>query len=77
VIFIGIFQVLANEWLVDLHFFAQISWPLGLLVSVVDFEPKKSWVKAPNRPEKKKIKVLPGDQKSEYDFSRIESGINN
>jgi hypothetical protein len=37
-------------------FFAQISWLLGLLVSVVDFEPKKSWVQAPNRPEKKNKK---------------------
>jgi hypothetical protein len=26
------------------------------LVSVVDFEPKKSWVQAPNRPEKKNKK---------------------
>jgi hypothetical protein len=37
-------------------FFAQISWPLGPLVSVVDFEPKKFWVQAPNRPEKKNKK---------------------
>jgi hypothetical protein len=27
------------------------------LVSVVDFEPKKSWVQAPNRPEKKNEKL--------------------
>jgi hypothetical protein len=32
------------------------SWPLGPLVSVVDFEPKKSWVQAPNTPEKKNKK---------------------
>jgi hypothetical protein len=33
-----------------------MSWPLGTLVSVVDFEPKKSWVQAPNMPEKKNKK---------------------
>jgi hypothetical protein len=40
VIFIGIFQALANEWQITtvLHFFAPISWPLGSLVSVVDFD---------------------------------------
>jgi hypothetical protein len=29
------------------------------------------------RKEEQKIKVLPGDQKSESNFSRIQSGINN
>jgi hypothetical protein len=35
------------------------------------FKPKQA------RKDKQKIKVLPGDKKSESNFSRIQSGINN
>jgi hypothetical protein len=79
VISIGIFPALALVGHITyvLHFFAQISWPLGPLVSVVDFEPKKSWVHPKQaKKEEQKIQVLPGDKKSESNFSRIQSGIN-
>jgi hypothetical protein len=57
---------------------AQISSPVGPLVSVADFEPIKFWVQAPNSYEKKKKnKTLTGDQKWESIFSQIQSETTN
>jgi hypothetical protein len=61
------------------YFFAQISWPLGTVglrcglsaLKVLGSSPKHA------KKEEQKIQILPGNQKSESNFSRIESEINN